>query len=68
MNKQVEYEDFLEINKAGFIAETKNPYFRWKNKFGNDDYSDLNSHLNPETFITSEVSLQIFIIRSMLDI
>jgi hypothetical protein len=32
MNRQVEYEEYKEIMKAGFLNECKNPYFQWKNK------------------------------------
>lgn len=33
VNHQCEYDEFKEINKSAFLAECKNPYFLWKNKF-----------------------------------
>lgn len=43
---------------AGFLFESKNPYFRWKNRFSSDvDMDTGNENLTPEFFVTSDVSL-----------
>lgn len=56
MNRQVEYDEFKEIMKAGFLQESKNPFFRFKNRFGNNANPSTNQNLTPETFVLSDVT------------
>lgn len=55
----MEYDEFKAIHVAGFLAEAKNPYFNWKNRFQPYDDKDVdplnNDQLTPEIFVTSEV-------------
>jgi hypothetical protein len=37
----VEYDEFKAIHVAGFLAEAKNPYFNWKNRFQPYDDKDV---------------------------
>lgn len=55
MNKQVEYDEFREILKAGFFEEVASPLYRWQNMVPSDPVSP-NDFLTPETFASSEVS------------
>jgi hypothetical protein len=56
VNKQVDYEQYKSIMVAGFLAECKNPYFRWKNRFSSDiDLDTGNENLTPENFVASDV-------------
>lgn len=61
MNRQVEFDEFKAIHVAGFLAEAKNPYFNWKNRFDPYDDKDVdplsNDQLTPEIFVTSEVKI-----------
>jgi len=55
VNRQCEYEEYKAIMVAGFLAECKNPYFMWKNKFGADFLEDPgNDNLTPDVFVTSD--------------
>jgi hypothetical protein len=51
----VEYDEFKAIMKAGFLQESKNPFFRFKNRLGTDPYQSESAQLTPETFVESEV-------------
>lgn len=51
----MEYDEFKEIMKAGFLQESKNPFFRFKNRLGTDPYQSESAQLTPETFVESEV-------------
>ena len=42
--------------KAGFLQESKNPFFRFKNRFGNNANPSTNQNLTPETFVLSDVT------------
>jgi hypothetical protein len=57
----VEFDEFKAIHVAGFLAEAKNPYFNWKNRFDPYDDKDVdplsNDQLTPEIFVTSEVKI-----------
>lgn len=55
MNRQVEYDEYKEIMKAGFLQECKNPYFQWKNRMLPYADTGLNQNLTPETFVNSDV-------------
>ena len=58
MNRQVEYEEYKAIMTAGFLFETKNPYFRWKNKFSSGiEFDTSNENLTPDMFVASDVSI-----------
>jgi hypothetical protein len=54
MNRQVEYHEYRDINKAAFLQECKNPYYMWKNKLGPWDTANLDENLTPESFVASE--------------
>lgn len=57
----MEFDEFKAIHVAGFLAEAKNPYFNWKNRFDPYDDKDVdplsNDQLTPEIFVTSEVKI-----------
>lgn len=55
MNRQCEYSEYKGIMTTSFLIECKNPYFRWKNKFANNENPNLNENLTPETFVQSDV-------------
>lgn len=59
VNRQVEYDEFKEIMKTGFLQECKNPYFMWKNRFMENDFADTNENLTPDSFVGSVVSLSL---------
>lgn len=60
MNRQCEYDEFKAIMTAGFLAESKTPYFNWKNRFPAYDPMDVNplnnDQLTPDIFVTSDVT------------
>jgi hypothetical protein len=54
VNRQVEYHEFKDIMKHGFLHETESPYFKWKFRQYDQSLSNADNYLTPELYVASD--------------